>query len=139
MPIGALNGPPGQSGYTTGNGGNGASGQNTTWQPPAGYPADPHAAAPPPPWGGPQQPPNWTGGVLPGPLAPMPGWQPPPGQGGNGSQPPSHPSYPTGNGGAPNGRPDTGHSRQADDASDSNSGSDDDPVDPWAPPTGPRR
>jgi len=165
VPIGALNGPPGQSGYTTGNGGsgaNGAPGQNSTWQPPAGYPADPNAAAPPPPWGGPQQPPNWTGGVLPGPLAPMPGWQPPPGQGGNGSQPPAYPSYPAppaGNG-APNGRPDNGHhdngqhdnghhdagqygtgqfdtgrSRHADGSSDS----DDDPVDPWAPPSGPRR
>jgi len=182
VPIGALNGPPGQSGYTTGNsanGGNRASGQGSTWQPPAGYPADPNAAAPPPPWGGPQQPSNWTGGVLPGPLAPMPGWQPPPGQGGNGSQSPAYPSYPAppaGNG-APNGRPDngqhdtghhdtghhdngqddtgqydtgqygtgqygtgqfdTGRSRHADGSSDSDS--DDDPVDPWAPPSGPRR
>ena len=144
VPIGALNGPPGQSGYTTGNGSNGsngaggASGQNTTWQPPAGYPADPNAAAPPPPWGGPQQSPNWTGGVLTGPLAPMPGWQPPPGQG-NGSQPPSYPSYPAGNGGASNGRPDTGPSHHADGSAHSNPGSDDDPVDPWAPPSGPRR
>jgi cell division protease FtsH len=150
VPIGALNGPPGQSGYTTGNGGNGASGPNSTWQPPAGYPADPNAAAPPPPWGGPQQPPNWTGGVLPGPLAPMPGWQPPPGEGGNGGsqpgQPPSYPSYPSshpeGNGGVPKGRQDNGQHdtgqheighRHADGSSD------DDPVDPWAPPSGPRR
>jgi len=71
VPIGALNGPPGQSGYTTGNGA-----QQGSWQPPAGYPADPNAPPPPPPWGGPQSQ-SWTGGVLPGPLAPMPGWEQP--------------------------------------------------------------
>jgi cell division protease FtsH len=87
VPIGALNGPPGQSGYTTGNGA-----QQGSWQPPAGYPADPNAPAPPPPWGGPQSQ-SWTGGVLPGPLAPMPGWEQPgvptrgDGQPGGGGQP----------------------------------------------------
>jgi cell division protease FtsH len=61
VPVGAVSGYPGQSGYNTG----------------PGYPsvAQPQAVT-----GGPgpsQVPPNWTGGVLPGPLAPLPGWQQP--------------------------------------------------------------
>jgi cell division protease FtsH len=65
IPVGAVAGyPAGQSGYNTG----------------PGYPSNgqPQAvdAAPPP-----QPPSNWTGGVLPGPLAPLPGWQPGPGAG----------------------------------------------------------
>ena len=58
VPVGAVSGYPGQRGYNTG----------------PGYPA-----SGPAPMSGPQPsqaPPNWTGGVLPGPLAPMPGWQP---------------------------------------------------------------
>ncbi len=68
VPVGAASGYPGQRGYNTG----------------PGYPQ-----SGPAPMSGPQPsqpPPNWTGGVLPGPLAPMPGWQP--GQdAGNGSRP----------------------------------------------------
>jgi cell division protease FtsH len=62
VPVGAVSGYPGQSGYNTG----------------PGYPA---AGQPPAMTSGPgpsQVPPNWTGGVLPGPLAPLPGWQPGP-------------------------------------------------------------
>ena len=61
VPVGAVSGYPGQSGYNTG----------------PGYPA---AGQPQALTGGPgpsQVPPNWTGGVLPGPLAPLPGWQQP--------------------------------------------------------------
>ena len=63
VPVGAVSGYPGQSGYNTG----------------PGFPQ-----SGPAPMSGPQPvagPPNWTGGVLPGPLAPMPGWQPGPGPG----------------------------------------------------------
>ena len=58
VPVGAVSGYPGQSGYNTG----------------PGYPQ-----SGPPPMSGPQPsqlPPNWTGGVLPGPLAPMPAGSP---------------------------------------------------------------
>src|SRR4029077_10770367 len=57
VPVGAISGYPGQSGYNTG----------------PGYPQPGPAPIAGP--GPSQAPPNWTGGVLPGPLAPMPGWQ----------------------------------------------------------------
>ena len=59
VPVGAVSGYPGQSGYNTG----------------PGYPRPAARTAWPGRPGPPQAPPNWTGGVLPGPLAPMPGWQ----------------------------------------------------------------
>ncbi|MEP6562958.1 MAG: hypothetical protein ABJD68_18000, partial [Nakamurella sp.] len=67
VPVGAVSGYPGQSGYNTG----------------PGFPGggQPQAIDGPGPS---QSQPNWTGGVLPGPLAPMPGWQP--GQGANPGQ-----------------------------------------------------
>ncbi len=48
-----------------------------------GYPGQPYGAPYPgqPAAGGYDAPPNWSGGVLPGPLGPMPGWGPQPGQG----------------------------------------------------------
>jgi cell division protease FtsH len=109
VPIGAY--PAGQSGYNTGPefpGGNGNGSEMSSGPAPL--------------------PPNWTGGVLPGPLAPLPGWQGTPD--GAPGQPPNlqkHPtgSSPAGNGGygangagngaghgwsgAPNGRPMNGH------------------------------
>ncbi len=54
VPIGAY--PAGQSGYNTG-------------------PGYPNGNAPEMTSGPAPMPPNWTGGVLPGPLAPLPGWQ----------------------------------------------------------------
>ena len=67
VPIGAY--PAGQSGYNTG-------------------PGFPNGNAPEMSSGPAPMPPNWTGGVLPGPLAPMPGWQ----AGPDGSQPPQGPA-----------------------------------------------
>ena len=71
IPVGAAPAyPGGQSGYNTGPG-----------YPAGGQPVNSTAGP------GPSQiPPNWTGGVLPGPLGPMPGWQPgpDPGAGGQG-------------------------------------------------------
>ena len=100
VPVGAVSGYPGQSGYNTGPG-----------FPKGGSPDNMAGQAP-----GQQQPPpaNWTGGVLPGPLAPMPGWQQGPDQsgpqktlggyrGGNGG----HPAGPA-NGGHPAGPPNGG-------------------------------
>ncbi len=122
---------------------------------PAGYPypgPNPYS----PPQSGPGQPENWTGGVLPGPLAPMPGsWNGVGAQNGAGAQnsgaasgPAGANGYPppngwTGNGhtngrpytnGYPSGNPANGSSQtgghRAPDPDDTQNG----PVDPWAPP-----
>src|SRR4249919_463632 len=61
VPVGAVSGYPGQSGYHTG----------------PGYPSVAQPQAVTGGLGPAQGPPNWTGGVLPGPLAPLPGWQQP--------------------------------------------------------------
>ncbi len=82
VPIGAY--PAGQSGYNTG-------------------PGYPNGSAPEMSSGPAPLPPNWTGGVLPGPLAPMPAWEPsggsqvPPGSAGH----PSRLQKAPGNGGGP--------------------------------------
>ncbi len=119
------------------------------------YPAQPYPAQPYQPHGlypagpypndRPGTPASWTGGVLPGPLGPMPGWD---GTGngtgssngnGNGDQ-----SGAGGRHGAPDehGRPP--HANSAGNGSTPSSGSQQDPadqppVDPWAPPAGQHR
>jgi cell division protease FtsH len=92
VPVGAVSGYPGQSGYNTGPG-----------FPQGGSPDNMAGQAP-----GQQQPPpaNWTGGVLPGPLAPMPGWQQGPDQSGPQK---TLGGYRGGNGGHPAGPPNGGH------------------------------
>jgi cell division protease FtsH len=161
VPVGAVSGYPGQSGYNTGPG-----------YPSAGQP-QPVSSGP-----GPSQlPPNWTGGVLPGPLAPLPGWQPEtgsPGRGQRGSNGAHHaapnggpngahhaapytPYGPNGNGaGGPNGPsspnggghgagpyspgPDLTKGRSGQPAPQYPPHDDGQPpVDPWAPPQEPRR
>ena len=104
-----------------------------------------------PPPGGPGTPQSWTGGVLPGPLAPMPGWEQqhdPRNGNGNGSAPGSsngngYGSSPA-NGAAqygPNGHPPpAGGSHPVVPGADQTPGPDGrPPEDPWAPPSGPRR
>ncbi len=141
VPVGAVSGYPGQSGYNTGPG-----------FPQAGPQDANHLSQGQ--GGGSQQPPpaNWTGGVLPGPLAPMPGWQPGPDQsgpqktlggyrGGNGG----HPGGPHPNGGpngAPNGSnpywpgPDTAPQGRHGERPQAPGGEQNpqEPIDPWLPP-----
>jgi cell division protease FtsH len=105
---------------------------------PAGYQnpgTNPYA----PSQNGSTSPPNWTGGVLPGPLAPMPGsWN------GNGGPNGGPPSGWTGDGqgnGNGTGHPYTnGHTGNRSDQSGGHRAPDpNDPIDPWAPPGDQRR
>ena len=132
---------------------------------PAPYPAPPgYPNQPNQPYQPVGAPPNWTGGVLPGPLAPMPGWNPPTDQphGGPSGQPP-YPTngygYPATNGNGANGNGANGNGsngngtngnfahgngmngnrHRAPESQQEATG--DGPIDPWAPPPpgGPRR
>jgi cell division protease FtsH len=127
LPIGALQGPPGQSGYNSEDPAHGGAARGA------------HAAdAAPPPAPGPL-PPDWTGGVLPGPLGP-PAWNQPgtPSQakpGGNGQAGPPPAAWRGGaqpGGGSGFGPAGSGNGQaQHEDA--------DRPTDPWAPPGDGRR
>ncbi|TKV58543.1 ATP-dependent zinc metalloprotease FtsH [Nakamurella flava] len=72
VPIGALQGPGGQSGYTTGPQSGYSAGPRVDY--PGGPNAGSSGGAPTgPTWNQPSTA-DWRGGVLPGPLAPLPGW-----------------------------------------------------------------
>ena len=180
LPIGALQGPPGQSGYNTQGPGYPPAGPASHATPPAHVPPQSHAAPPsnaappshaaapahaaptasqgsppptnaavPPTHAGPPTlaapapaplPSNWTGGVLPGPLGPMPGWEQP------GSPPAGSNTSGNGQAAPPPGpwrgpEPGAGNGSRSDAAGngqvppDDSAGADH-PTDPWAPPSG---
>jgi cell division protease FtsH len=139
-----------------GNGGGQPGAQYPYPAPPSGPPLGVYPYPGPAPYspqpGG--QPANWTGGVLPGPLAPLPGaWTGGPNGAGNTGGLPRGNAGPNGwtgngytNGSTPagghpqtNGRRDNGNTQTGGHRAPESPGGHDGPIDPWAPPGDQRR